>query len=267
MLKANYHTHTKRCGHAFGEDEEYVLEALGQGMTELGFSDHIMLPGFSQPNIRGDYNLYCQDYFVSINKLKEKYKNRINIHLGFEAESFQLYFPYYRELLETKTIDYLILGNHSSMNESKEISEYFGKTSDKESMYKYRDLAIAALRTGLFSCFAHPDYFMSSIEVVDKEVKTVCKQLIEVCMELDIPLEVNVAGIRNGFRKVGNTTRYIYPTDIFFEIAGKMGAKCIIGLDAHSPSQISNEEANIKAILFARKHNLNLIDKLEFKKI
>ena len=75
MLKANYHTHTKRCGHAFGEDEEYVLEALGQGMVELGFSDHIMLPGFSQPSIRGEYSLWAQDYFKSINYLKEKYIN------------------------------------------------------------------------------------------------------------------------------------------------------------------------------------------------
>ena len=25
MQKFNYHSHTKRCGHAIGEDEEYVL--------------------------------------------------------------------------------------------------------------------------------------------------------------------------------------------------------------------------------------------------
>ena len=82
MLKANYHTHTKRCGHAFGEDEEYVLEALGQGMVELGFSDHIMLPGFSQPSIRGEYSLWAQDYFKSINYLKEKYKDRMKRNLS-----------------------------------------------------------------------------------------------------------------------------------------------------------------------------------------
>lgn len=266
MLKANYHTHTFRCGHAFGEDEEYVLEALGQGMTELGFSDHIMLPSFSQPNIRGDYNEYCQDYFDSINALKEKYKDRINILLGFEAESFQVYFPYYKELIDTKTIDYLILGNHCKMNEDKKIVEYFGKTGDKDSMYSYRDLAISAIQTGLFSIFAHPDYFMSSIEVIDKEVKVVCKQLIEACMENDVLLEVNVAGIRNGKKKIGNTTRYIYPVDEFFEIAGKMGAKCIIGLDAHAPEQISNEDANVQAVRFARKHHLNLVDKIEIKR-
>ena len=28
MIKRNYHTHTKRCGHAIGEDEEYVVNAI-----------------------------------------------------------------------------------------------------------------------------------------------------------------------------------------------------------------------------------------------
>ncbi len=28
MQKFNYHTHTERCGHAQGNDEAYVLEAI-----------------------------------------------------------------------------------------------------------------------------------------------------------------------------------------------------------------------------------------------
>ena len=72
MLKGNYHTHTFRCGHAIGKDEEYVLEALGMGFLELGFSDHIMLPNFNEENIRGDISL-SEDYFNSIRKLSKKY--------------------------------------------------------------------------------------------------------------------------------------------------------------------------------------------------
>ena len=65
MIKQNYHTHTSRCGHALGTDEEYVLEALGFGLTELGFSDHIFLPDRNQIGIRGDYSL-LDDYIESI---------------------------------------------------------------------------------------------------------------------------------------------------------------------------------------------------------
>ena len=36
----NYHTHTARCMHAIGSEEEYILAAISAGYTELGFSDH-----------------------------------------------------------------------------------------------------------------------------------------------------------------------------------------------------------------------------------
>ena len=37
---ANYHTHTKRCKHATGEDREYVEAASETGLKILGFADH-----------------------------------------------------------------------------------------------------------------------------------------------------------------------------------------------------------------------------------
>lgn len=36
----NLHSHTYRCHHAKGTDEEYVLSAIKNGYTEMGFSDH-----------------------------------------------------------------------------------------------------------------------------------------------------------------------------------------------------------------------------------
>ena len=37
---ANYHTHTARCGHAAGTEDEYVQQAIQSGLKILGFSDH-----------------------------------------------------------------------------------------------------------------------------------------------------------------------------------------------------------------------------------
>ena len=87
MIRNNYHTHTFRCGHAIGNDEEYVLEAIALGLNTLGFSDHVMLPNVKQEFVRGDYEA-TQGYFDSIRNLQNKYKDRINIKLGFEAEAF-----------------------------------------------------------------------------------------------------------------------------------------------------------------------------------
>ena len=36
---ANYHTHTHRCNHAIGREEDYVREALKAGLKILGWAD------------------------------------------------------------------------------------------------------------------------------------------------------------------------------------------------------------------------------------
>lgn len=262
MLLANYHTHTKRCGHATGEDEDYVLEALGDGFHHLGFSDHAMLPGYSEPYKRGDYTLFS-DYTDSINKLKKKYDGRITIYLGFEAEAYPCYFPFYKELLDNGVLDYMILGNHSAMSDDHKVYAHFSNITNPSQLYLYRDLAVKAISTGMFSIFAHPDYFMSSISNFDSDCKKVSRDIIETCIAYDVPLEVNVAGIRNGERRIGNTRRFLYPTYDFFSLVSKYKAKCIIGMDAHAPEQLMNESAVYYAINFAKRLNLELVDVLD----
>jgi histidinol-phosphatase (PHP family) len=261
MFTANYHTHTKRCGHATGEDEDYVLEALGAGFRDLGFSDHAMLPGFSDPYKRGDYSLF-QGYVDSINSLKKKYQSQIRIYVGFEAEAFPCYYPFYKELLTNGVLDYMILGNHSAMSDDHKIYSHFSNITSPSQLYLYKDLAINAISTGFFSVFAHPDYFMSSIENFDSDCRKISKEIIEACIAYDVPLEVNIAGIRNGLRKIGSKERWVYPTDDFFSLVSRYKAKCVLGSDAHAPDQLNNEAAVFQAAEFAQRHHLILIDQI-----
>ena len=260
MLKANYHTHTKRCGHAVGEDEEYVLEAIGKGFKYLGFSDHAMIPNFEEPYVRGSYEKDFDSYIKSINDLRKKYADKIEIFVGFETESLPNYYPFFRELLDNHILDYMILGNHLYLSDNDEIITKFSKIHSASQLYQYRDLALQAMKTKMYSVFAHPDYFLQSIPEFDSDCKKVSRDLIMSAIENDIPLEVNVAGIRHGKRKIGDTERWIYPTDFFFELASKMKAKCVIGQDAHSPSQVYLDSSVYSAIKFAKYHDLKLID-------
>lgn len=262
MLTANYHTHTKRCGHASGEDEDYVLEALGHGFRRLGFSDHARLPGFSQPYTRGDYSLF-DDYCSSINALKKKYKDQRDIYLGFEAEAFLCYFPYYKELLEGGILDYRILGNHSARDDHHHIVSRFISITSPSQLYLYKDLALKARASGRFSLFAHPDYFLASIENFDSDCRKVSCSLIEASIAYNVPLEVNRGGIRKGKTRIGKEKRYRYPTDEFFSLAGRYKAPCIIGCDAHAPEQLNDDTAEFEAVEFSKKHDLLLLDHLD----
>jgi histidinol phosphatase-like PHP family hydrolase len=42
-----YHSHTTRCGHAYGSDEDYVEAAITNGFRVIGFSDHIFFQEFN----------------------------------------------------------------------------------------------------------------------------------------------------------------------------------------------------------------------------
>ena len=91
---ANYHTHTPRCKHASGTEEEYVLCALQAGLQTLGFSDHTPYPfpgGFVSSFRMAVPEL--EDYAHSVHAMQQAYRNRIDIRLGVEAEYYPKYFP------------------------------------------------------------------------------------------------------------------------------------------------------------------------------
>ncbi len=86
-MKTNYHTHTTRCQHAVGEDEEYVQAALRAGFEELGFADHAPWPfqhGFVSRIRMGLEDL--PGYIQSIQALRARYEGQLSIRLGLESE-------------------------------------------------------------------------------------------------------------------------------------------------------------------------------------
>lgn len=260
MIRNNYHTHTFRCGHAIGNDEEYVLEGIALGLKTLGFSDHAMLPGIRQPNVRGDFEI-SEGYFSSIRSLQHKYQERIRILLGFEAEPFEEYFDYYRKLKEEGTIDYLILGNHCTLDRGV-LRSFFGKFTDKNDLVEYKDTLIKGLKTGLFSAVAHPDYFMNFYYKWDHTAKKISKEIIRAAIDCDVPLEFNFSCFRRGKQKKGKEMRYGYPYIPFWKMVRKMKAKVIAGLDAHAPSDITTY-LNDEGYKLMDSLHLNRVDELK----
>lgn len=246
----NLHSHTARCGHAGGEDEEYVLAAMEAGFSVLGFSDHIMLPGLSQKRIRGDYS-ELPGYIASVKELRERYKDKIEIHLGFEAEWYgDRFASYYNELLSSD-FEYLILGQHCYL-EGDSFRWYWHIPGEHERMKRYTDDLIAGMESGLFLYVAHPDLFMPIHvdEFVENEMRRICLASVR----LGVPLELNMGPSR----REGGIEAMDYPSDAFWKIAGEEGVTAVVGVDAHNPHDyaISNyvffEE-------FAKKHGVKLL--------
>ena len=289
MNKVNYHTHTYRCGHAKGNEEDMIKAAVRINMDEIGISDHIPLPNYrlhllksilsirsvksiislvyafikNGPNMRAPYQS-IDEHLETINKLSEKYSQNIKVYKGFEAEYLEEYLPYYQTLLSENKIDYLILGNH--FNKHCIHSCYYGQPNlSKKMLYSYCNDVEKAIEADLFSYIAHPDLFMVGYTCFDEDAEVVCTRICKKAKEYDIPLEINGGGMKRGLYDYDGKKLYQYPNARFWEIASKIGNKVIIGLDAHTPEDF-NDVLYGQLMSFAEELNLNLVDNFEFKK-
>ena len=253
-MNYNLHTHTKRCGHASGEDEEYVLAAIKAGIKVLGFSDHapFLFPDGSEQNYRIPTS-DAEGYINSIKALREKYANRIDIRIGFELEYYPEHFPAMLSYAKELGAEYLILGQHQ-INYGK-VSSY-RITDSAEWFSEQVSCTLLGMRSGAFTYVAHPDIMMltGADDVYDSEMRKIARE----SRELGIPLEINLLGIREGRS---------YPSEKFWRIAGEEASPVTIGIDAHTPSAILNSEAVIRAKSMIEKFDLNYIGQAKIKKI
>ena len=229
-MKYNYHTHTSRCFHARGADEDYVLAAIEAGFDEIGFADHT--PWRFDTDFVSNMRMHesqLKDYCDSIKALREKYKDKISIKLGLECEYFSKYLPWLRSVINENEIDYIILGHHFADDEKD--GAYNGFLNTPEAIYKYRDDVVEAMETGLFSYVAHPDLFMRGYDKFDEDCKKVSEDIINTAVRTGTPLEYNLLGIKHGIAdgKPG------YPDPEFWKIASQLKPKALVGIDAHDP--------------------------------
>ena len=119
----NFHTHTYRCLHAYGSEEDYVLSAIKRGTQQLGFSDHAPFPD-RDFGLRMSYD-ELDDYLQTIERLSQVYDGTIRLYKGLEIEFYQEYIDYYRMLLDEKQLDYLALGAHTRFDDKGALKNIF----------------------------------------------------------------------------------------------------------------------------------------------
>lgn len=253
-MNYNYHTHTYRCNHASGTEEEYIQRAIDCGVKYMGFSDHAPLrfsDGF-EPSFRVPFSK-AKEYFSTIGELREKYKDKIDIKIGFEMEYYPEMFDIMLKNVLTLGAEYLILGEHFSNAEYPTKIEHSAVPNDSvEKLKTYVSRVVEGLKTGVFTYVAHPDMinFTGDVSVFKEEMRKICIA----SREYGIPLEINCLGIRDN---------RIYPNMTFWEVAGEEQCPVTFGFDAHDVLNAYDGDSVIKAEEMVKKYNLNYIGKPE----
>lgn len=106
------HVHTRLCGHATGEMEEYVLAAIGKGLHKIIFLEH-MEEGIRY--IHGKTWLSEDDfdgYFAEGQRLRSIYQGEIKIGLGVECGCNPEFYDLLKTRLEKRCWDQVGISCH-----------------------------------------------------------------------------------------------------------------------------------------------------------
>ncbi|MDO4505437.1 MAG: histidinol-phosphatase [Spirochaetales bacterium] len=246
MIRTNYHTHTEFCD-AKHSAEEMVLAAIEKNISILGFSSHAMYPFNAGWHIKSDgYSAYVTE----INRLKEKYADKIKIYTGFEVEYIDgISVPTFDAYSEFKP-DYLIGsvhfvpgnggyyeadGGENSVRER--IGKFFGG-SVKKAVQEYFSCERKLLKDGDFTFLGHCDLvqkqniksmlFDENESWYKKELKVLAKEI----GKSGVCVEVNTGAIcRLGARGP-------YPSPYLLEQLKANNVPLTINSDAHTAGGI-----------------------------
>ena len=242
----DYHTHTKRCGHAGNySEEEYIENAKKCGLKKLGFSDHIANYPLKYTELRARMPYSEMDEYIKfIYKLKEKHED-IDIYCGFEAE----YDPKIVNFLidSRDKVDYMLLGQHYVDN--------INSINNPNYPLEYASMVVKAIESGIFDIVSHPDVYMlkrdtiildEDLKLFDENSSIANKMIISKAIEYGIPLELNLGAICREI--IINNGTFAYPNKEFWNLVIEKNARVILGRDSHSPELFERTPELIKKI-------------------
>ena len=261
--KCNFHTHNLFCDGKCSA-EEMVLAAIEKGFDVLGFSSHCihpLNPEFYKPvdNIWHIPSANIKSYTEEIRRLKEKYADKINIYLGFEADYFEsdkygVALPS-MEAYADFSPDYLIGAVHFintdkgffTVDNKPEIvkesllrlySKPNGQIDGRAVVCDYFAAEREMLKKGDFDIIAHCDLIKlrnGPLNFFDPEESWYKDELKATALEIarsGVIAEINTGAIGRGI--MDDT----YPSQYFLELLYELGVPVCINSDAHTTAML-----------------------------
>ncbi len=230
-LLCNLHTHTSLCDGA-NTPEEMILAAIEKGFGVLGFSGHAQT-NFGEPFGITDIN----EYIRTINALKKKYKDKIEIVLGIEEDALN-------PIENRKNFRYLI-GSHHFVKKDKtvlpidlsekgffECLKLFDNNIESFTESYYKDFCdyILKYKPDIIGHFDLITKFDERLNILldNKEYLKIAEKYLKIAIKSGCLFEVNTGAMSRGYRTSP------YPSDKLLKIIKNEGGGVILSSDAHS---------------------------------
>jgi len=227
-MLVDLHNHTPLCNHAEGTPQEYIKSAIRSGTHYFGFSDHAPMDFDPQ------YRMRFEDmsaYETKVLALKEHYKGRINILLGYEVD----YLPgHMDQRVLNADVDYLIGSVHFLEGWGFDNPEFIGKWQEQNIdavWQKYFDTIEEMANSKLFDIVGHLDLIKVFKFMPQGDINAMAKNALHAIKKANMVLELNVSGYRKEVAEA-------YPSASLLKQAYELDIPITFGSDAHKPEQV-----------------------------
>ncbi len=235
-MKVDYHVHTAHCGHATGTVAEMVEAAVDKGFDQVGIADHMPMLYLEDPHLSMSV-AQLPEYVEEVTAARERYRERIKVLLGIEADYHAPTQEERMELLSRYDFDYVIGSVHILgdwvFDSPLEVARYEGLDLD-EFYVSYLAEVRAMVETGAYDIVGHPDLAKKFDKRAGIDLAPYYREILLAMKERGTCYEVNTAGLRWPARE-------IYPEPAFVRMAAELSVPVTMGSDAHSPQDVGRD--------------------------
>lgn len=231
----DYHMHTPLCGHAVGEPEAYVEQAIKVGLKEIGFSDHAPLVSGPDPRYTMSYD-ELPKYHAMMDRIQKKFPN-FTIKIGVEADYVPGLEAKTKEILDAYPYDFVIGSVHFIENWAFDDPDQQVKWKERDIDTVYRDyykLLRGSAACGLFDIMGHVDLVKKFGHRPTGNLETEVEETARTFKKAGVTVEINSSGLRKPVKE-------IYPSLDVLKVYRRHDVPITFSSDSHDPNDVGRD--------------------------
>ncbi|MBS7611642.1 histidinol-phosphatase [Candidatus Bathyarchaeota archaeon] len=237
-FRANYHIHTSMSD-GFSEPVDYVEKAVEAGLTEIGFTDHLVILDDASVGL-GSLDVNEIDSYIETIEDVRKSSEKVIVKCGLEVDYTPGGVKYVEEILNSykDCLDYTLMGVHIidgfHFDTPESVSTWRSLSQNEiDKLYRrYYELVLEGVETGIFTVVAHLDIVKKFGFKPSEEPLKLVESILESVKTLDMAVEISSAGLRHPAQE-------LYPSSKIVDMLAFLQVPVTMATDAHKPEDVS----------------------------
>ena len=232
------HMHCNFSGDSDALPEDMIKAGIAHGLSGICFTDHLDYDYPEEPNI---FLLDFDNYFKVLSDLKEKYADKISVHIGIELGLQTQAAGQNLAVTEKYPFDFIIGSSHVVNHMDPYYPEFFAGRDEDAAYMEYFESVLENINSGVdFDVYGHIDYVVrygpnKNAFFTYEKFKDIIDEILTQLISKGKGIEVNTGGFKHG---LGHPN----PTEDIIKRYRELGGEIItMGADAHVPEYVAYE--------------------------